>query len=109
MGACAEKLKNLKEDILNTETEIEAVRFDVQEHVAGQDAHAAATFKRLGLSSGTVNQLYGAFRAIDIDDGGQIAAQEFYTFFRLEQSKFTDRAFLSFDKDGSGEIDFEEL
>ena len=110
MGGAVNKLiKDIKEDILNQESEIEAVQFEVDETISGQGAAARATFTRLGLSNGTVNQLYGAYRAIDMDGGGSVSDMEFYTFFRLDQTKFTDRAFFLFDKDGTGEIDFEEF
>ena len=110
MGGAVNKLiKDIKEDILNQESEIEAVQFEIDESIGGQGAAARATFTRLGLSNGTVNQLYGAYRAIDMDGGGSVSDMEFYTFFRLDQSKFTDRAFFLFDKDSTGEIDFEEF
>jgi serine/threonine-protein phosphatase 2B regulatory subunit len=108
-GAINKIVTNIKEDFLNQETEIEAVQFEIDESLSGQGAQARATFERLGLSNGTVNQLYGAYCAIDSDGGGSISDTEFYTFFRLDQSKFTDRAFFLFDKDGTGEIDFEEF
>ena len=110
MGGAVNKLiKDIKEDILNQESEIEAVQFEIDESIGGQGAAARATFTRLGLSNGTVNQLYGAYRAIDMDGGGSVSDMEFYTFFRLDQSKFTDRAFFLFDKDSTGEIDFNEF
>jgi Ca2+-binding EF-hand superfamily protein len=110
MGAAIKKMiKNIKEDFLNQESEIEAVQFEIDESLPGQGAAAKATFTRLGLSNGTVNQLYGAYCAIDTDGGGSVSDTEFYTFFRLDESKFTNRAFFLFDKDGTGEIDFEEF
>ena len=108
-GAVSRKFKELKEEFLNTEVEIEAVQFLVDETVSGQTSTTKKMFERMGLSNGSVNSLYGAFRAIDVDGGGLISDQEFYTFFRLDQSKFTDRAFFLFDKDGTGELDFEEF
>ena len=108
-GAVNTMIKNIKEDILNQESEIEAVQFNVDESIDGQGAAAKATFTRLGLSNGTVNQLYGAYCAIDTDGGGSVSDTEFYTFFRLDASKFTNRAFFLFDKDGTGEVDFEEF
>ena len=78
MGGAVNKLiKDIKEDILNQESEIEAVQFEVDETISGQGAAARATFTRLGLSNGTVNQLYGAYRAIDMDGGGSVSDMEF--------------------------------
>ena len=108
-GAVTTLIKNIKEDFLNQESEIEAVQFEIDESLPGQGASAKATFTRLGLSNGTVNQLYGAYCAIDTDGGGSVSDTEFYTFFRLDESKFTNRAFFLFDKDATGEIDFEEF
>jgi Ca2+-binding EF-hand superfamily protein len=108
-GAVHKMIQNIKEDFLNAESEIEAVQFEIDETLDGQGAAAKATFDRLGLSNGTVNQLYGAYCAIDTDGGGSVSDTEFYTFFRLDESKFTNRAFFLFDKDATGEIDFEEF
>ena len=108
-GAVHKMIRNIKEDFLNAESEIEAVQFEIDETLDGQGAAAKATFDRLGLSNGTVNQLYGAYCAIDTDGGGSVSDTEFYTFFRLDESKFTNRAFFLFDKDATGEIDFEEF
>ena len=94
-GAINKAITNIKEDFLNQEQEIEAVQFNIDESVDGQGSKAKATFDRVGLSNGTVNQLFGAYHAIDSDGGGSISDTEFYTFFRLDQSKFAGRFNLS--------------
>eukprot|EP00944_MAST-04C_sp_MAST-4C-sp1_P013877 g13877.t1 len=75
----------------------------------GQDEEAMETFKKLGLTALTIDKFYSVFRAIDGDNGGEIDMHEFYVFFDLEESPFVDRAFGLFDRDGSGQIDFEEF
>ena len=67
------------------------------------------TFKKLGLTALTIDKFYSVFRAIDGDNGGEIDMHEFYVFFDLEESPFVDQTFGLFDRDGSGQIDFEEF
>jgi len=77
--------------------------------IEGQDEEAMETFKKLGLTALIIDKFYSTFRAIDGDNGGEIDMHEFYVFFDLEESPFVDRAFALFDRDGSGQIDFEEF
>lgn len=66
-------------------------------------------FDSLRLSEDDVYALFKVFKKIDVDESGRIGLIEFFHAIRAEQTKFTDRVFSIFDRDGSGGIDFREF
>lgn len=75
----------------------------------GQGTAAAETFATLCIDDETLNLLYTKFCEIDVDNSGEIDIEEFYQFFKLSRTSFSDRCFTIMDKDGSGAIDFCEF
>lgn len=81
----------------------------VDDEVIGQGELAKASFEAIGLDDWTTQMFFRKFCAIDKDNSGEISLQEFYRFFHIPQSAFSDRVFKMLDVDGSGEIDFREF
>ena len=53
--------------------------------------------------------LYTVFAEIDTDASGTVSRDEFYDFFQVDKSEFTDGVFNVLDVDGSGQVDFREF
>ena len=77
--------------------------------VPGQDEAAMLDFKKLQIPVDDINRLFSCFLEIDTDGSGEISLDEFYAFFKLKRSVFSDMAFGLMDEDKSGEIDFREF
>jgi len=75
----------------------------------GQGPEAAETFAQLCIDDETINLLFTKFCEIDVDNSGEIDIEEFYQFFKLQRSSFSDRCFTIMDEDGSGQVDFCEF
>ena len=66
-------------------------------------------FEALKLTKSELIKLFKIYRAIDKDLKGSIDLEELLSFLEIERTSFTDRAFLVFDANGSGKIDFREF
>jgi serine/threonine-protein phosphatase 2B regulatory subunit len=74
---------------------------------ASSRAHEA--FQQMGLDDNDVDKFHSLYLKMDKDNGGSIDIQEFYRYFRLQRSPFSDRVFQVMDGDGSKELDFVEF
>ena len=75
----------------------------------GQGTEAADTFAQLCIDDATIDLLFSKFCLIDVDNSGEIDLEEFYQFFKLQRTSFSDRCFTIMDEDGSGQVDFCEF
>jgi hypothetical protein len=66
-------------------------------------------FNKLGLQESKVEEMFILFHEMDKDFSGTISNNELMKFLKLERSNFSEKAFLLFDYDKSGELDFEEF
>ena len=63
----------------------------------------------INLKPKEVKAFLNLFYQIDLDKGGTISLQEFYSHFNVEKTAFADRAFAVLDEDASGELDYHEF
>lgn len=54
-------------------------------------------------------ELFQAFVAIDRKRMGMIELSAFHTYYRIKQTKFTDRVFTFLDQDNNGFLDMKEF
>lgn len=66
-------------------------------------------FAAMKLKKNEVKQLYKIYSTVDFDQSGSVDIVELLTILDLEKTKFTERIFCVFDKDGSDQIDFKEF
>jgi serine/threonine-protein phosphatase 2B regulatory subunit len=66
-------------------------------------------FDNLGLDENKVEELFYVFLDIGKDYSGSIIPLEMLTYLNIERTNFTEKAFLVFDHDKSGQIDFREF
>lgn len=66
-------------------------------------------FKEAHLTQYHLDKLFTIFDDIDKDGSGLVRMDEFFSFFRLEDSDFNRELFRTFDSDGSGELSFLEF
>ena len=64
---------------------------------------------KLKLSKRDADLLYTVFCDIDLDKSGNINMKEFYKWFNMERTPFTDSIFTIMDQDKSDEVDFREF
>ena len=78
-------------------------------NIEGQGESSLITFRALGLSDSAINSFYYYFSEIDDDDNGTISLDEFYDYFGLIRSPFSDMVFQILDKDSNGTVNFSEF
>mmetsp|Transcript_14499 Transcript_14499/g.21832 ORF Transcript_14499/g.21832 Transcript_14499/m.21832 type:complete len:360 (+) Transcript_14499:196-1275(+) len=83
--------------------------FQMNDSIPGCDALAMEAFEILSLSQKDLNYFFTAFLDIDADDSGHIRADEFFAYFRIEQTPFNKRIFIDMDTDNSGYLNFCEF
>lgn len=74
--------------------------FLANDTVVGQGRDAQATFDRIGIDKKTLDRYYELFLKVDKDESHEIDLDEFYRFFDIERSPFSDRIFSIMDEDG---------
>ena len=88
---------------------IGSVAFVRDDSVPGRDQIAVETFEELNLSQSDLDIFFTAFIDIDADNSGHIRADEFFAYFRVEQTPFNKRLFVSMDIDNTGYLNFCEF
>lgn len=83
--------------------------FVVNDVVEGQGPLAQKDFNLLGLTEVQVDYLFNVFQRISRSRSGMISLAEFYDYFPVERSPFSERVFSTMDINKNGGVDFHEF
>lgn len=86
-----------------------SIEFQQDNSIPGRDEIAMETFDELGIIKSELDIFFTAFVDIDADNSGYIRGDEFFAYFRIEQTSFNKRLFISMDTDNTGYLNFCEF
>lgn len=86
-----------------------SVEFVVNPHISGQTLSLLDTTDKLLLYKYQVDKLFGIFKQLDLDGGGEVSLSEFCATMEIEPTRFTDLVFKLIDRSRKRSFDFEEF